>query len=97
MGGARQSVSDAPAGHEGRQGGRPGGRRWPGVLFSAFSGVLALMIGAAVSLVTSGGARVVVWCAVSGSVAVAAGVAYEMLPLSACQETCRRWLRWPDA
>jgi len=44
------------------------------VRYSLGSSVLAVTFGAAVSLVASGNARIIVWCAVAGLISLAAGL-----------------------
>jgi hypothetical protein len=44
------------------------------VRYSLASGVLAVTVGAAVSLAATGSARIIVWCAAAGITSVAAGL-----------------------
>jgi hypothetical protein len=97
VGSTRQSVSDVPAGYTDGQQCTSNGRGWSGAVFSVVSGAVALVVGAAASLLTSGSARVAVWCAVSGSAAVVAGVVRELVPFSAYQAVYRRCRHWLDA
>lgn len=50
------------------------GRGLGAVRYSLACGVLAVALGAAVSLLASGSARIVVWCAAAGLTSVAAGL-----------------------
>ena len=66
----------------------------PAVAYSLFSGFVALVAGAAVSLMAgSTSIRLIVWITVSGAIAIAAGVAYETKPFKHLLARCQIWLK----
>jgi hypothetical protein len=63
------------------------------VSYSLASGALGLIGGAAVSLVTSGRPRLIVWCAVAGTICIAAGIVYRAVSVNSFWSACLRYLR----
>jgi hypothetical protein len=53
---------------------------------------MATAVGAAASLAAIGVAKIAVWCTVSGTASVAAGLVRDSAPISAGWLACRRWL-----
>lgn len=67
---------------------------WIGrVSYSVVSGIVATVIGAAVSLVVNATERAIVWCAVTLAVCIVAGIAWESSPVTSGWKACCRWLR----
>jgi hypothetical protein len=67
------------------------GHEWPGkIVYSLVAGASATVVGAAVSLTVQGMVRVAVWCVVSATISVAAGLAHESAWVSACRAACHR-------
>jgi hypothetical protein len=62
------------------------------VIYSLAAGAVAMVVGAAASLLVGGPARMAVWCTVAGIAAVTAGVVHQSSPVSACRSLYRRWL-----
>jgi hypothetical protein len=60
--------------------------------YSLVAGTFAMAVGAAVSLLAAGPARVAVWCTVAALVSVTAGLVRESGPVSAGRCFCRHWL-----
>lgn len=61
------------------------------VFYSLASGILATAIGATVSLAALGAARIAIWCTVTGTGSVIAGLARDSGPVVKCWAACRRW------
>lgn len=62
------------------------------VIYSACSGAIATVVGAAGSLAVAAGDRAIVWCAVAGAASVGAGLIWHSGLVSACREAFSRWL-----
>jgi hypothetical protein len=67
-----------------------------GIVYSVLAGAIGTGAGAVTSLAVAGAARLVVWCAGTAVVCVAAGLVRESVPVSACRSACRRLLRHLD-
>jgi hypothetical protein len=68
--------------------------RRPNVLgYSLVSATIATVAGAMASLAADGTARVAVWCAVTGAVSVASGLAWDSAPVSQCWFELRHRVR----
>jgi hypothetical protein len=63
------------------------------VSYSLASGALGLAGGAAVSLITSGRLRIIIWCAVAGAICVAAGLVYSTASVNSFWSAGLRYLR----
>ncbi len=95
MSGAWGSSGDADLLRASGQEAQPpaGGSGWTTVLgYSVASGAIATAVGAAVSLVVSGSARLAVWCVATAVLSAAAGLVSESAAVSSCRSVCRRWL-----
>jgi hypothetical protein len=64
-----------------------------GLAYSLVSAALGTATGLAVSLVATGTARLVIWCAVAGALCVGAGLVSRSAAITACRSACRGWLR----
>ena len=54
---------------------------------------LATATGSLVSLLATGTARLVIWCAVAAALCVGAGLVSRSVAITACRSACRGWLR----
>lgn len=61
--------------------------------YSLFCGFAATTVGAAVSLIFTGTARIAVWCVVTASSSVASGLAYDTPTAVMYRQTLHRWIR----
>jgi hypothetical protein len=66
----------------------------PGVvIYSIASGLVAIVVGAAVSLLTPTSQRLIWWAGSACAVAVAAGILYESRFINDSRLVCPRWVR----
>lgn len=61
-------------------------------IYSACSGMIAMVAGAGASLVVAAADRIIAWCAVAGAASVGAGLMRHSGLVSACREAFSRWL-----
>jgi hypothetical protein len=61
------------------------------LLYSGISGVIALVVGAVVSLAVSGAVRLALWAIVTAATAIAAGIGYESRLLDRSLAAVHRW------
>jgi hypothetical protein len=79
--------------HERSQPASPDRNAWHATaIYSACSGLVAMVVGAAASLTAATADRVVVWIAVASVTAVGAGLTWNLGLVSSCREAISRWL-----